>query len=123
MRRGAVRVVLVVVVALLGTGVLAAAAQSVDPPDAGQSARHDLSPPLRTIPSLPPVAEEHLAAAQARRETGHLHPGPQGVDPIRQSVVVTAPAAPAPSGNFDGVGNLDGLYPADPNGDVGPNHY
>ena len=37
---------------------------------------------------------------------------------------VTAPlAAPRPSVNFDGVGNIDGVYPPDTNGDVGPNHY
>ena len=37
---------------------------------------------------------------------------------------VTAPlAAPAPIVNFDGVGNIDGVYPPDTNGDVGPNHY
>ena len=31
--------------------------------------------------------------------------------------------APAPIVNFDGVSNIDGVYPPDTNGDVGPNHY
>lgn len=30
---------------------------------------------------------------------------------------------PGTSVNFEGTDNLDGFYPADPNGDVGPNHY
>ena len=33
------------------------------------------------------------------------------------------PLLAAPTVNFDGVNNLNGVLPPDTNGDVGPNHY
>src|SRR3712207_8205335 len=32
-------------------------------------------------------------------------------------------AAPSPAKNFPGLTNRNGVYPPDPTGDVGPNHY
>ena len=54
---------------------------------------------------------------------------PQGVDPAAQTQFgaankAAAPLAmPSPSVNFNGLGNIDGVYPPDTNGEVGPNHY
>ncbi|MFL5731609.1 MAG: dockerin type I domain-containing protein, partial [Chloroflexia bacterium] len=43
-------------------------------------------------------------------------------DPVVQSRLAPL-AMPTPILNFDGVGNRNGVYPPDTNGDVGPNHY
>jgi hypothetical protein len=53
-------------------------------------------------------------------------PRPPVPDPVAQRYFRPGNAVSAmPSAivNFDGVGNLDGVYPPDTNGDVGPNHY
>lgn len=49
-------------------------------------------------------------------KTGAAVPGPEA------PVVPLAPM-PAPSQNFAGLSNGDGIIPPDPNGDVGPNNY
>ncbi|MGC8865521.1 MAG: T9SS type A sorting domain-containing protein [Bacteroidales bacterium] len=47
---------------------------------------------------------------------------PPSMDPVRQSVNATLPNN-GPVLNFDGVGNVNSVYPPDTDGDVGPNHY
>ena len=94
----------------------------------GAAVLHDVSRPLRDIAPIP--AEPWTTVREMREPEGLT--GGTGSAPARDSVVqrtfdangVTAPLAiPAPSVNFDGVGNIDGVYPPDTNGDVGPNHY
>src|SRR4051812_10639730 len=54
-----------------------------------------------------------------------------GADTARHAAVesrsvagpATAAAAPAASASFDGLGNIDGVYPPDTSGDVGPSYY
>lgn len=107
----------------------------IDPntPIVGVATVFDVSPALRDmepLPFVPPTGEREMG------EPGETEEGfakdaerPQVEDPVRQSTLGlptdrnTAPEAPAPSVNFDGVGNLDSVYPPDTNGDVGPNHY
>ena len=53
-------------------------------------------------------------------------PRPPVSDPVAQRYFRpgnAVSAMPSASVNFDGVGNVDGVYPPDTNGDVGPNHY
>lgn len=47
---------------------------------------------------------------------------PKGADPVLQR---SAPKSGhrGPNVNFDGVGNVNGVYPPDTDGDVGPDHY
>lgn len=85
--------------------------------------RHDMSPPLRTIPA------EAVAPQQARevREPGPMRRGRGPSKGTRVDTAVqdypTSPQMPTPSFTFEGVGNVNGVLPPDANGDVGPNHY
>lgn len=50
------------------------------------------------------------------------HALPQGPDPVHQNKAGQR-GHRGPNVNFDGVGNVNGVYPPDTDGDVGPNHY
>ncbi|MCD4745588.1 MAG: hypothetical protein K8R58_04760, partial [Bacteroidales bacterium] len=50
------------------------------------------------------------------------NPLPDGIDPVLQNYQGTDAGGP-PILNFEGVGNVNGVYPPDTEGDVGPNHY
>jgi hypothetical protein len=97
----------------------------------GAAVKQDVSPALRDIP-IPPVVQ--VPDSQVREmgepgETGEKEGvGPeieraQTQDSVVQTAVGNAPQALTAGVNFDGVTNLDGVYPPDTNGDVGPNHY
>ncbi len=127
--------------AALGVAMLPAAALGAPPPDTPppappekpidggpvvvRSEKNDVSPPLKSIPPVPVPAGAH-APALGRPQVVAPAPGPLapagGNDPVLQTAPATA-AMPATSVNFDGIGNSSGVYPPDPNGDVGPNHY
>ncbi len=80
----------------------------------------DVSPPLRSIPPGPITKGGRLMVDP---ESGLARePGPQDTDPVVQGWAATE-AIPPPSNSFDGPGNLAGVSPPDPVGDVGPNHY
>ena len=94
----------------------------------GRSVKNDVSPPLSsikpapvqpatTIREMPEPAGDDMSKAAAQAPV---------TDPVVQRTFgsdLAIPAMPAPIRNFDGVGNIDGVYPPDTNGDVGPNHY
>ncbi len=104
-----------------------------------QAERVGVSPPLRAIePSKKesafsgaaqreiPLRRFRGARARTAADTGEM---PESLDPVVQSF---APAlkTPAPTIAFEGVSNVDNIainhftvLPADPVGDVGPNHY
>ncbi len=101
-------------------------------PVSGQAVVLGVSPPLRDIPVIP------IEPAASIREMGE--PGesdwlggdvirPQIEDPVLQATFTGgAPASaqaqmPALIQNFAGTGNVARVYPPDPNGDVGKNHY
>jgi hypothetical protein len=97
----------------------------------GTAVKQDVSPALRDIP-VPPVVQ--VPDSQVREmgepgETGEkeeVGPGidrAQTQDPAAQTSFGSAPQALTAGVNFDGVTNIDGVYPPDTNGDVGPNHY
>jgi hypothetical protein len=102
----------------------------------GTAVQQDVSPALRDIP-VPPVVmvpdglvrEMGEPGETAESGVGPVVERPQTTDPVVQSQFdaaresVIAPAAPSPSVNFNGLGNIDGVYPPDTNGEVGPNHY
>ncbi len=65
-----------------------------------------------------PVENESMGQEAAVR--------PQISDPVLQKNAVRLPSqtnALVTGTNFEGISNLDSVYPPDPNGDVGPNHY
>lgn len=94
-----------------------------------EAVQMDVSPPLRDI--KPAVALQSLEIREmgepGETTDAKLNPNerPQIVDPVLQSAFGDGPilAAPAPIVNFDGLTNVNGVYPPDTTGDVGPNHF
>lgn len=94
----------------------------------GREAQRDISPPLRDIPPIQPATPPEVTARgkPQKKILAVREPREQVVDAVRQlSFNPNLPSllAPTPSVNFEGVGNLDGVYPPDTEGDVGLNHY
>ena len=104
------------------------------PFETGQSVKHDKSKPLRDIPpgDAPqwsvPVEMPEPKGGEGGKKTA---PRPQLPDGALQdsftgnknAPLAAAPLAPSPAKNFPGLTNRNGVYPPDPSGDVGPNHY
>jgi hypothetical protein len=95
----------------------------------GRSVQNDVSPPLRSIKPAPvqPATTIREMPEPAGEDLSEAAQRPFVTDPVVQRAFgsdVFAPLAmPAPIQTFDGVNNIDGVYPPDTNGDVGPNHY
>ncbi|MFL5731842.1 MAG: hypothetical protein ACJ78Q_01475, partial [Chloroflexia bacterium] len=94
----------------------------------GHSVRHDVSAPLRSIKPLQPAPRTTVRELSEPESAGRA--GKEKLPPVEDTVAqrTFGPAAfallmPTPIRNFDGVGNRNGVYPPDTNGDVGPNHY
>ena len=85
--------------------------------------RHDVSPALRDIPA--DLREEpdgdRAAHAPLRVPKGRGTMAPRGDGALQEAPMPSLLAAP--SVNFDGVNNRNGVLPPDTNGDIGPNHY
>src|SRR5574341_192984 len=89
-----------------------------------RSVKHDASPSLRHIPPIPPKFDSEVT--EMRRPLPSHGRGPRPLMIIEDSVIQASPGAfamPATSQNFEGVSNVDGVLPPDPNGAVGPSHY
>ncbi|HST05354.1 MAG TPA: hypothetical protein VLQ48_11540 [Chloroflexia bacterium] len=97
---------------------------STPPFEVGTDAMHDVSPPLRDIPVVPYQKPDTI---REMTEPGNENAGkvdlPPVTDPAVQYTFGSQLMAPSPAQNFEGVGNRNGVYPPDTNGDVGPNHY
>ncbi len=102
------------------------------PFETGRSAKNDVSRPLRDVPAgeAPQwtVAREMPEPKGGENAADKSSPRPQAVDPVVQNKFsgndsLAALAAPSALKNFAGLGNRNGVYPPDPSGDVGPNHY
>src|SRR5437867_878702 len=110
-----------------GTLLLAALSALAQPAWVGRDVHHDVSPPLRAIPPIPPRPGKTVREMpEPVGEATEGQPRPPVDDPVAQRFFTrgNGPSAmPSPAVNFDGVGNLDLVYPPDTNGDVGPNHY
>ncbi|HEX7975404.1 MAG TPA: hypothetical protein VF498_13430, partial [Anaerolineales bacterium] len=92
----------------------------------GRAAQQDISQPLREIKPIleaPPAQIREMPEPAGGESEGAQPARPFVPDPVLQNSFGSSAAAPAPSINFEGVGNLDSVYPPDTNGDVGPNHY
>lgn len=90
------------------------------------SLRNDVSPPLASLPVLP-AEEQKLRAVPLNALPGRQTPAGSdlqatGPDPVWQAQAGPSDM-PAPILNFEGIGNVDGVLPPDPVGDVGPSHY
>ncbi len=91
---------------------------------ARSSGKHDLSPALRDVKPVAAVAgaesREIPRFALPRSSTTKI-PAPASAAELAGASIVGG--MPTPTQNFDGVSNVNGVLPADTNGDVGPNHY
>ncbi len=83
----------------------------------------DESPPLRDIRPIPPDEQGRYGGAMIDPDSDLSGPlGPQTPDARTQTELGDG-EIPDPFISFDGPGNLAGVSPPDPVGDVGPNHY
>ena len=88
--------------------------------------KHDVSPPLIAIKPIPPLKEPMLREiplqplSKTRNESKASTK--EHIDPVLQNQP-GLPNMPSPLLNFEGVNNVNGVYPPDTNGDVGPDHY
>ena len=123
--------VLIVVLTMIASFVLpvaaAPAAQGPEVTPAGvfrgvsTAVKFDVSPPLSSIAPLAPQESKPFEIPE--RGTGLEGAlGPQDADAALQTTYGPS-LIPAPSVSFNGPGNISGVSPPDPVGDVGPNHY
>ena len=91
----------------------------------GRSVKNDVSPALRDIKPIPaqPWTTVREMTEPRGENSGQADSAPPVNDPVVQKSFGPSMLMPAPITNFAGVGNVDGVYPPDTNGDVGPNHY
>jgi hypothetical protein len=134
-RRWLLWLTMVVVVGGLGAGCTD---NTITPDSQGPTivyeVKHDISPPLRTIPPalIDPTLKDEETEDMVEATLPMPKIGPQH-DPIVQNAPAPPPAAPlAALQAFDGIGQgfigPQGTFtvtsaPPDTNGDVGPNHY
>lgn len=123
-----VSLVPIVLAALLlasGDEQLSTSAQSASPhPRVFDADRSDTTAPLRDLPTIPPQAGGPVGEINKRKLLPNRvgSSGASGPDPVLQAPGGGV-SAPTTSGDFEGVGNVDGVLPPDTTGDVGPNHY
>ena len=113
-----------------------AVAQQGNPPplpEVAKAVRHDISPPLRAMPTIRP--RPSMNRAITTRFPGDLvrrhRPSPAIQDPLRQTSGAPTGASLTPSPtSFPGLSDADNVakvgfavVPPDTQGDVGPNHY
>ncbi len=82
---------------------------------------HDVTPPLREMPVVPPRTGQESPHAPHPVRGGPVA-GPRLPDPSLQTIAPNAGAI-TPRISFGGIGNTAGVLPPDTNGDVGPHHY
>jgi N-acetylneuraminic acid mutarotase len=93
-------------------------------PEVQTAVKHDTSPALRTLRA----ANTATASPKASEARTHAVPhnvvksGAKAGSAAVQSSVVTN-SMPSLGQNFEGISNVNGVFPPDTQGDVGPNHY
>lgn len=130
LRRVLATLVLILSLWLLGWSVLSAVpgqAQTPNPlpPLVQWDLHHDLSRPLRELSAVQaPAVQRPQVLRQARPAGRGAAPssGSGGADPALQGPARTL-SMPSTEQNFEGVSNLNGVFPPDSEGAVGPNHY
>jgi hypothetical protein len=85
--------------------------------------KSDISPALRTIPPAQMESANANALPLLQLPKVDLTTSTGGRDASSVQTKMGTEAMPAPLLNFDGVTNLDSVYPPDTEGDIGLNHY
>ena len=88
-------------------------------------AQRDLSPYREVQPPGPagPVSEINGTNAEVPRRLRTAEPPPSFRDPVVDPTFPSEVLMPAPAAGFSGSGNLSGVLPPDPTGDVGERYY
>ncbi len=87
-----------------------------------QPDKFDVSPALRDIPAIAPERTEETLIRWNETALKTWEDSSSGVD-VGLQTTAGVEAMPAPTVNFEGISNVDGVLPPDTQGDVGPNHY
>jgi hypothetical protein len=123
----------VLFVTLLGLASMLPGSSDFGPQAAGKprpvvrfATRTDTSVALRQLPRLPPMPDERgeIFERPLKRLPNRVGGGGGAaiVDPVAQTAQGASGTA-ATGESFDAVGNVDGVLPPDPAGDIGPDHY
>ena len=93
-----------------------------------KAAYFDKTKPLRELPLVKPEKRDRswkegiIRNESFERQQLKDNPMPQGADPVWQADFGPRNTR-TPFVNFEGVGNVNSVYPPDTDGDVGPDHY
>lgn len=96
------------------------------------ASQYAVTPPLRDVAGPPTKqifrrlrsGQEHeQPLGRIPRPHKPLGASPEKADPVVQRLLPPVPLMPDPMFTFEGIDNIDGVYPPDCNGDVGLNHY
>jgi hypothetical protein len=100
------------------------AAKSLATPEVSTAERFDVSPPLGELMRAHPASKGKGSATEMPDVYGGKAPADNGFTGGGAVQKFFGPMAiPTPAVTFEGILNQWGVYPPDPNGDVGPNHY
>jgi hypothetical protein len=91
--------------------------------------KHGVSQPLADLPTIDPNAPAPEQYTEVNERNTRLPDGimnaeePSGTTDMAVQNMHFENNMPTPSVNFEGLNNINGVYPPDTTGDVGPNHY
>ncbi|NTV83457.1 MAG: hypothetical protein HGA23_04030, partial [Bacteroidales bacterium] len=106
--------------------------QEVNVPIVSKATYFDVTPPLRDMPIILPGVrdrswKDNIIQNKSMEEEFRNFSDPtipeDFVDPVLQKNYPATREITGPVINMDGVGNVNGVYPPDTDGDVGLNHY
>ena len=83
--------------------------------------KFDVSPALRDIEAIPPEQQDEILVRW--NETALKTGAEFGGTDVGLQTAMGPTAMPAPTVNFEGINNVNGVLPPDTQGDIGPNNY
>ena len=103
------------------------AQENFTPKKVARAAIFDKSPALKDMPAIAPQKiDNSWKDGIVENESLELNPGKNSsdlTDPASVQQFNGSKATKGPIVNINGTGNVNGVYPPDTDGDVGPNHY
>jgi hypothetical protein len=107
-------------------GIITLAQESYSPAIVRQAAFFDQTPPLKDMPMLLPKPKDNSWKWIVKNESLEIR-NEANKDVITDELSVQkkmgSKSVNGPITTIEGIGNVNGVYPPDPNGAVGPNHY
>jgi hypothetical protein len=123
---------LILLISLLMAGLIQGQDEAgINEPIVSKAVYFDVTPPLRDMPIVLPgerdrswkdnIIQNKSMEDEFKNRVYDI--AEDFVDPVLQSSYPATREITGPVLNFDGVGNVNGVYPPDTDGDVGLNHY